>query len=500
MEALATIIFVAYIAWYVMTEERRKDEYQRTLENVGFRFHAKGGRELDARLKNFRQTKPYKKQTANVVEYNNGSLQAFLFKLDRKVKKRKWLPTQNFIALLSTEIQYPDFFICPETPHDQQRSIVGTSKLPLVTNAEESQELRLEGLDEQAMNPFLTDPIVEFLCDLPLSAIESHDGMILYRPSDPKPVRLKEPSFLWWFFGGRRGPIRFLREEFHLSEFPGTLEQTQATFKEVDEFYQLIASPEAHRLVNQHEQGSEYHLESARTNNRNKPPDVGVETTRQNFSGALHGGKLDIVEPHAPANDTLQKASSNDSKDDSKDDSPFIVNLMAASMLYGMYAVPCWLLSLSGFEPWGWKLIPDWAHYTLVLVIPAIGIVWSYASSSNNETQELRDAQQSQNEEERIYGPAQLQREKQRLIPPATLLVVWFIYGTYSLASWLLTHLGFSPWGWKDISTGVHIVLILVLPIAAMVWLSRSADASLKERKAMRKTLGIESTDEEAEL
>ena len=96
-------------------------------------------------------------------------------------------------------------------------------------------------------------------------------------------------------------------------------------------------------------------------------------------------------------------------------------------MLYGMYAVPCWLLSLSGFEPWGWKLIPDWAHYTLVLVIPAIGIVWSFASGSNNETQELRDARQSQNEEERIYGPAQLQREKQRLIPPATLLVVWFL-------------------------------------------------------------------------
>ena len=155
-----------------------------------------------------------------------------------------------------------------------------------------------------------------------------------------------------------RGPIRFLREEFHLSEFPGTLEQTQTTFKEVDEFYQLIASTEAHRLVNQHEQRSEYHLESARTNKRNKPPEVGDETTRHDFSRALNGGKLDIVEPHAPANASLQEAPSNDSKDGS----PFIVNLMAASMLYGMYAVPCWLLSLSGFEPWGWKLIPDWAH------------------------------------------------------------------------------------------------------------------------------------------
>ena len=496
MEYLAIIIFVAYLVWCAMTEERRKAEYQRTLENVGFRFHAKGGRELDSRLKNFRQTESYKNETENVVEYNNGSLQAFLFKLELNVRKKRQLPTRNFIALLSTEIQYPDFFVCPDTTHDKQRYIDGTSNLQLVTNAEDSQELRLEGLDEQAMNPLFTGPIVEFLCDLPLSAIESHNGMILYCPSSPKPVRLKEPSFLWWLFGGRRGPIRFLREEFHLSEFPGTLEQTQTTFKEVDEFYQLIASTEAHRLVNQHEQRSQYHLESARTNKRNKPPEVGDETTRHDFSRALNGGKLDIVEPHAPANASLQEASSNDSKDGS----PFIVNLMAASMLYGMYAVPCWLLSLSGFEPWGWKLIPDWAHYTLVLVIPAIGIVWSFASGSNNETQELRDAQQSQNEEERIYGPAQLQREKQRLIPPATLLVVWFFYGIYSLASWLLTHLGFSPWGWRDISIGVHIGLILVLPIAAMVWLGRSAGVSLKERKAMQKTLGIKSTDEETEV
>ena len=101
-------------------------------------------------------------------------------------------------------------------------------------------------------------------------------------------------------------------------------------------------------------------------------------------------------------------------------------------MLYGMYAVPCWLLSLSGFEP-GLEIDSDWAYYTLVLVIPAIGIVWSFASGSNNETQELRDAQQSQNEEERIYGPAQLQREKQRLIPPATLLWYGFTGSTLSL-------------------------------------------------------------------
>lgn len=121
MEYLGIIIFVAYLVWYAMTEERRKAEYQRTLENVGFRFHAKGGRELDSRLKNFRQTKSYKNETENVVEYNNGSLQAFLFKLKRKVTRKYQSPTQNFIALLSTEIQYPDFFVCPDTTHDKQR-------------------------------------------------------------------------------------------------------------------------------------------------------------------------------------------------------------------------------------------------------------------------------------------------------------------------------------------------------------------------------------------
>ena len=33
------------------------------------------------------------------------------------------------------------------------------------------------------------------------------------------------------------------------------------------------------------------------------------------------------------------------------------------SLFYGFYAIPCWLLSLGGFDPWGWNSIPRWAHF-----------------------------------------------------------------------------------------------------------------------------------------
>ena len=476
MEILAWLPFIAYVVWLEVTEKRRKADYQKTIENVGLRFHSHGGRELEAKLNNLRQTQPFKNKTANVVEYNHGSLQAFLFQLRRKVNKRRLPSTQHFIALFSSEINWPDFFVRPETSGEEQRSIPGTAALKLITNDGSFHKFLAEGSDEQAIQAFFTTPILEFVCKLPSSVLESNNGMILYRPSSPKPVRLQEASFLWRFFGGRRGPIRYLREEFHMSEFPGTPEQAQTIFSEVDELYQRIRSVESIRPAKHYETIIENHLELTNANDRSRPQEAVTQTTKEKGIGKLNVGKLDFSEPRKPADDPWEESSWNHTKDDS----PFIIKLLAVSILYGIYAVPCWLLSLMEFEPWGWKMIPDWAHYTLVLVIPAAGIVWSYAS--NNHATDLKASQQSQNEKQETYHP----RETKKMMPAISILVAWFFYGIYSLACWLLTQFGFSPWGWQEIPIGIHVGLIIVLPIAAMIWLGRVLNSITRERKVLR--------------
>ena len=62
-----------------------------------------------------------------------------------------------------------------------------------------------------------------------------------------------------------------------------------------------------------------------------------------------------------------------------------------ASLFYGFYAIPCWMLSLCGFDPWGWNSIPPWAHYTLVLVIPVIGLIWAYATGDHEADLEAEE-------------------------------------------------------------------------------------------------------------
>jgi hypothetical protein len=39
---------------------------------------------------------------------------------------------------------------------------------------------------------------------------------------------------------------------------------------------------------------------------------------------------------------------------------------MVLSVCYGLYAIPCWLLSLLGFEPWFWNSISTTIHYSLM--------------------------------------------------------------------------------------------------------------------------------------
>ena len=167
------------------------------------------------------------------------------------------------------------------------------------------------------------------------------------------------------------------------------------------------------------------------------------------------------------------------------------------SLFYGFYAIPCWLLSLGGFDPWGWNSIPRWAHFTLVLVIPVIGLIWAYVSGDHEA--DLEAEEELRRIEEMQYGKEQLLKEEWRTGHVAWLIAISFFYGCYAILCWLLSLCGFDPWLWNRIPMWAHIILVIVIPVVGMVWLSVLLNIQETERNAigLRKS---ESGDHEQQI
>ena len=497
MDVIVIALIIVFAIWATKTSSRRRGEYRKAVESMGFSYFPNGSSLLHSRLSDFQLfNDESEREIRELIQRDYGSLKISLFEWAETGRGSR-RHVDEVVALFSPDIQCPEFLIRPETYGDKFQKMVGTQDINIETHPDFSSKFFLEGSDDWQVKNYLSGEMLDFFCSCPNIYMEARAGALIFcRANRERYIRRKSKvpkSF------SPKGMENWLSEGYgqraYYLEFVCPPDQVKGRFQNAVDIYQIMVPGSAVSRV----------ADARRFSEKENPDHPGLMDEEGGLwqSDQLVPSKND---QHRNDGERIDTEAMEDQEDDvdrknQEEELDFPSTIIGlggvASLFYGFYAIPCWLLSLCGFDPWGWNSIPPWAHYTLVLVIPVIGLIWAYATG--DQEADLEAEEEARRIEEMQYGKEQLLKEEWRTGHVAWLIAISFFYGCYAILCWLLSLCGFDPWLWNRIPMWMHIILVIVIPVVCMVWLSVLLNIQERERNAicLRKS---ESSDHEQQI
>lgn len=193
MEALLPILIfvgvataiVGAIAYSYYAAKKRRESMLENAEAMGLTFFPNGDADLLDRLSMFKLfNQGHGRKMRNLIQGDSGEVNIAIFDYQYTTGggKNSQTHVQSVVALQSSQLICPDFTMRPEGMFDRIGSALGFQDIDFESHPEFSASFVLQGSDEEAIQQYFNQSVLDFFADKPGISVEAQTGsMFFYR-------------------------------------------------------------------------------------------------------------------------------------------------------------------------------------------------------------------------------------------------------------------------------------------------------------------------------